>query len=278
MNSFFQRKDHSTIEIQNKYPNTSIWNLGSFDNVLDEHYTMPEPPDDEDILTLNNPRRWLIPIRKLSKWEKIESNNGYPILKQQVNKEPPEPPDFNKLFNNNINLLSDDIKEKIEFSSYKNVAICNFLKTFNIMQWTESSPIEFQNDWNVFNVLQYLHNSDTDDLEYFTNEFMPYITQISGLKWWINNMSQNKRSKIFDEDFKDNKDIAYLKEKMEDFNPNLDKKNTLKFADLIKEKILNNTTAESERKIDKNKMIQFKTDLDNWMDPDRQLANALENV
>jgi hypothetical protein len=59
----------------------------------------------------------------------------------------------------------------VEIQAQKNSAITNFLRTFNVLP-NKFNP-DFEKESNIFDALQIIDNSDTKDIEYFNNKFMP---------------------------------------------------------------------------------------------------------
>jgi len=287
MNSFFQfSTDPSAITVWNEDPNEKIGNLGTFEDILDEYYAIPEPPEMEDEMPSNNPG-----IVSKGKWMPIRRPWMPP---KRPSSEPPDLPDINELFSKQIDLMSDNrIKNSMASTSYKNIAMYKFLETFNILRDWESKTKKFEKSSNIYDTLNFIRESDSEALEYFNDEFMPKMMEYSGLERWINNMSQNTRAnekskRLFDDSNQNNEYIKYLREKVGNFNPSqflwpdtFDGSYQLKFADLIKEKLLD----DSKTKLNKSKMEGFVRGLDSWgsveqseRDPDEELEEQLDII
>lgn len=289
MNSFFQfSTDPSAITVWNEDPNEKIGNLGTFEDILDEYYAIPEPPEMEDELPLNQPKLNNPSIIHKDKWNHIRR---LWIPPKRPSSESPELPDINELFSKQIDLMSDNrIKDSMASTSYKNIAMYKFLETFNILRDWEISTKKFEKSSNIYDTLNFIRESDSEALEYFNSEFMPRIMEYSGLQRWINNMSQNPRAnekskRLFDDSNQNNEYMKYLREKVGNFNPSqflwpdtFDGSYQLKFADLIKEKLLD----DSKMKLNKSRMEEFIKGLNSWVraeeterDPDEELKEQL---
>lgn len=183
----------------------------------------------------------------------------------------PSANEINNTLYSQMNLIGDAIKLNSKSQAYKNSAIINFMKTFNVMSdsWRFNS-FDFNNWSNLFDVIQILDNSDSPNLEYFNDVFMPTVMEYSWLKYWEKNIIQDKKNpkseKIFEYEG-DNSNRIYLKDKVANFNPeqfswiaNFDRNNQLWFADLVKQKIT--SWKEPNWKLDSKKMSDFIKDLE----------------
>jgi hypothetical protein len=150
------------------------------------------------------------------------------------------------------------------------------MKTFNIT----SSPWRFNsfdfNNWsNLFDVIQILDNSDSSNLEYFNNVFMPTVMEYSWLKYWEKNIIQDKKNKKSETIFEyngDNDNKKYLKDKIKNFNSeqfswiaNFNSNHQLWFADLVKLKIT--SWSKPNWKLDIKKMDDFIKDIEGENEP-----------
>ena len=130
-------------------------------------------------------------------------------------------------------------------------------------------------------MIQIFDNSDSSSLEYFNDTFMPEIMEHSWLKWWDNNVHQDKKNKksekIFDYDGSD-ENIIWLRDSFNNFKPsqfswvaNFEASHQLWFVKLIKEKLLD----DSNSKLDKTKMNNFKKYIIDF-DPEKELDKKLD--
>ena len=121
---------------------------------------------------------------------------------------------------------------------------------------------------------------------------MPLIMEYSWLKWNENTEEQNKRNQKSKETFdknNTNKNIKYLKSKVDNFNPrqfygvgNFDSSHQLKFIELIEEKLLDKSKSklcisEMENFIKSLSLEENNVKKDNE-DPDATLEEQLKYI
>jgi len=174
--------------------------------------------------------------------------------------------EVDKVLDSQMDLIGNAIKENSQNQAYKNSAITNFMRTFNIVSdsWRFNS-FDFNNWSNLFDVIQILDNSDFSNLEYFNNVFMPTVMEYSWLKYWEKNIIQDKKNKKSETIFEyngDNDNKKYLKDKIKNFNSeqfswvaNFNSNHQLWFADLIRLKIT--SWSKPNWKLDIKKMDDF---------------------
>jgi len=182
---------------------------------------------------------------------------------------------FNNFYNNFskeaeeiLNSISNELILNTWGQTEKKRAIVWLLKSFNIMRDSfVTDEVTFTKESNLYKIIDVLYASDSSDLSYFNNTFMPTIMRYSWLKWEMNNLSQDIQSrdsrKIFGkngEDNKNNETRKYLKDKMQNFKPlqfawvtYFNWTNNLDFANLIEEYLLNDT----KTKLNKKNMSDF---------------------
>ena len=272
MNSFLHKLSPSKIRLWiNSSMDYPIWKIKSFNDVLNDYYKFPTRPTDAhmtmqrpSVLTNNtnkdvqNHRIW---------WSWVSSI----LLRKAPANQNSNKSDIQNLLNSQNDLIGDAIMNGTERQAAKNSSIMGFMKTFNIIKINDSENfknIDF-NEWsNLFRFIQIIERTSGDNnesnngaqtLEYFTNTFMPLLMNwYSWLKWWENNMQQDKWARIFNNN-NINDEIKYLRDKVGDFNPNqfsgvanFENSHQLKFIDLIEEKLL-----DSKLKLDITKMQEF---------------------
>jgi len=184
--------------------------------------------------------------------------------------------EVDKVLDSQMDLIGNAIKENSQNQAYKNSAITNFMRTFNIVSdsWRFNS-FDFNNWSNLFDVIQILDNSDSSNLEYFNNVFMPTVMEYSWLKYWEKNIIQDKKNKKSETIFEyngDNDNKKYLKDKIKNFNSeqfswiaNFNSNHQLWFADLIKLKIT--SWSKPTWKLDIKKMDDFIKDIEGENEP-----------
>ena len=282
--------------------NQRIWEIKPFGEVLNDYYKLPNNSDRNYI-----PRAWEERLRnsqdyprssgaeiidrdnlnwddtahkmqiRRSMWSQPKMNEGDADFRRQEAK---------KILSSQIDLIDDKYEKHIKCQTLKNLAITNFMKTFNIMSSWGFNSIDLNRSSNIFSVVEIIDNTynigrENDNnsnkevdwfqsLEYFNNIFMPKVIEYSWLKWWVENEYQDKKNKKSERIFTyewNNSDIKYLKDKVRDFNPkkfkgvaNFDTTHQIEFADLIKEKI--SIWQEPNRRLYYNMMKNFIKSLD----------------
>ena len=272
MNSFLHKLSPSKIRLWiNSSMDYPIWKIKSFNDVLNDYYKFPTRPTDADMtmqrpsVLTNNTNKDVQNHRIWWSWVSSILPRKAPA-NQNSNKS-----DIQNLLNSQNDLIGDAIMNGTERQAAKNSSIMGFMKTFNIIKINNSENfknIDF-NEWsNLFRFIQIIERTSGDNnesnngaqtLEYFTNTFMPLLMNwYSWLKWWENNMQQDKWARIFNNN-NINDEIKYLRDKVGDFNPNqfsgvanFENSHQLKFIDLIEEKLL-----DSKLKLDITKMQEF---------------------
>ena len=188
---------------------------------------------------------------------------------------------FDNILSNNesldyqMDLLSDIVVEDSEKQGTKNSIIINFMKTFNILSDTQEIVNIEISDWsNLFDFLQIIENSDSNDLEKF-QIFMEKAMEYSWLIWWKNNLrgsQENKSTTVTFNENNKNKYISLLRDNAKSFsaNPNIfkdktnfDSNSNIWFAKMIIENITNNAS-KPNRKLDEGKMRDFFVNA--WLD------------
>lgn len=282
INSFLQETiNPNKITIWNEEPNYKIWQLASFDTILDEYYKMPTISMNNDI---NNQydlyRNIQVPNntklensdnqnKKVNNKPKIRISNRETLMRNRERLKNENKLKFQQLFGKEIDIMWEMIKSHTEKQSTKNSIINAFAKTFNIIPdiW-DSKSIEFLEWSNLFDVLQIIENSDSESLSNFSI-FMDKIMKYSWLNRWKNNEQLNIKNwfseKIFDmSEWINAPNSLYLKNKIKSFNNEkdinkgkvvFDNWSSIWFADVIKEKIT--IWDKPNRKLDTNKMIGF---------------------
>jgi hypothetical protein len=143
------------------------------------------------------------------------------------------------------------------------------MKTFNIiLDGQENKSIEFNNGWDLFDLLEIINNSDPNTLDKF-QLFMKEVSELSWLNRWSNNLSwpqENLKSKnIFNDDSNKNENISLLRNCWKDFSANiglLEGKSVFEstskfwFAQIVKWK-LTDGTSKPNRKLDERNMSEF---------------------
>lgn len=317
MNTFLHRLSPSKIRIgEDSSIDYKIWAIQPFNDVLNDYYKFPSRPSNNNEIH-NWPKSWRDawinpnnhqrPIH-----EGMESEHGFPLGRppHQVSLSWgnvwPEMPRLDEsninsrreetanILNSQITLIGRAIKDNTESQTQKNSAINKFMKTFNII-WNvwEFSSLDFNKWSNLFDVIEIIENTwdikngDIQALEYFNNTFMPKIMEYSWLNWWERNEYQDKENEKAKRIFNyngDNESINYLKNKIENFNPeqfswiaDFNASHQLWFADLIKEKLV--TWNELYLKLDILKMENFIKDLEiEEKDIDKDLDRQLTSI
>lgn len=173
---------------------------------------------------------------------------------------------YSDMLNADIDMIGNMIMDNTKMQSAKNSSITKFLKTFNILWyswWFEN--VDFNEGSNLFRLVKIIdYTGDkqpnwVDTLDYFENTFMPKAMEYSWLKWWENNINQDKSKDLFTKN-DNNETTNILKSKIDNFNPNLfewvwnfDSSHQLWFIDLITDNLLD----ESQNTLDMKKMEDF---------------------
>ena len=306
MNSFLHKLSPSKISIwMNSLIDYPIWTIKPFNDVLNDYYNLPPRSYNPSIdKKPHDGKSWMEPFDK----NQAPQNNeikpkdnlhlGAKPMWKPFERQAPQMNRWNigskrngtnEALNSQLDLIGKAIKDNTESQAQKNSAITEFMKTFNVVSNSRNfSTLDF-NEWsNLFNVIQILDNSDSSNLEYFNNTFMPKMMEYAWLKWGERNEYQNKSSKKSEKIFDysgDNENIKYLRDKTKDFNPeqfswvaNFESSHQLWFADLIEEKIT--LWSKPNRKLDITKMEGFIRSIENKYDenPDNILEKKLINI
>ena len=282
MNSFLHKLSPNKINIwDNSIIDYPIWSIKSFKDILNEDYNFQ-----------SNPPKAMLP-QYLTIWPSLDQSYSNPEVQMGKSREQK----LQNLLSAQVDLISNNIMENTQKQAAKNNAIIWFMKTFNIIKLSDSwsfNSVDFNKWSNLFDFIKIVENTYEDqnygtlNLEYFNNTFMPLIMKYSWLKRWENNINQDKEndySKKLSNSDNSNEDTQYLKNTVENFNPNqfsgianFEEKHHLKFVDLIKDKLLD----ESKSKLDIVKMQDFINSLENdgnhGEDPDLELENNLKNI
>ena len=292
INSFLKESNNPPmISICNEEPNLRIWNLTSFDTILDEYYNKPPLSLNTKLDEEHNYSSPLWPWRKwdkISKYEmikthehKIDSEREKHI---QENKEK-----FKELLGWNIDIINNSVSEYLKNSSYRNSMLSWFAKTFNLIPYNYTEwEIKFNKldngSNNAFNMFQILSNSTNNELRYL-NSLMSKICKYSWIERWTNNITQNKTKwfpkLLFESDISDeNTTLKYLKDNMGNIkleNDNL--RNNIDSNLWIVAIIQENCTINSapNRKLDVNKIGTFEKKLIEEAS-DLELMNTLKGL
>ena len=275
MNSFIHHTHNpEKIVIWNDKPNLQIWQLKSFNEILDEDYSAPDFSLDSSNYVWNQINQ------SMNQWQNISTNGGpVPTIsmqslnkKREQNKEQIESikNKYREMLDEDLDIIWELVAENTNRQSAINSAVTKFMRTFNIIpdgQGTRS--IEFNDWWDLFDLLEIINNSDSNTLDKFQS-FMNEITKISWLNRWNNNLywpQDNLESNILNEDNQNN-NILMLRNSKEDFSTkvrSLEGKLSFEsnykfwFAQMVKEK-LTDGTSKPNRKLDEKKMSDFFTD------------------
>lgn len=302
INSFLQTSPWKIIIWNNTDINIRIWELDSFDTILNKHYRAPDislnawsPVQHtwNQAAPVQNPwaNQWATPPYSLEN----SSDNGTRTASQPI--QPAQPP-VSGIVNKNkerikaikekyeamlyakIDMIGDKIMENTKKQSAINSSVTKFMKTFNIItEWQEGKTIEF-NDWgnwsDLFDFLEIISNSNPDTLDKFQLS-MKELVERSWFEWWSNNVSwpqMNSKSKETFDDNNKNENISLLRECRKDFsaksdsfvrrNPVFESGFKFWFAQLVKENFINKSTRKPNRELDENEMRKFFTDA--WLD------------
>lgn len=286
MNSFLQHiSPHKFVLWNNSQTDFKIWQLDSFDSILNQNYNTPDFSFTDSYQTLNSFNQ------SVKNRENVQdSDDKNPKIKNQIthfnspfvripgttastmshDKEEfiSLKQKYSEMLNMNLGLIEDKIINNTRVQSKKNSIMINFMKTFNIIiDGKEDESIEF-NDWsNLFDLLQILDNSGSVALERFQT-FMEKISEYSWLNRWINNIfgsQKNQKSDItFNEKHK-NKYISIIRDNANSFSEspwkfmwrlNFESDSQLWFAQMIIENITNDVI-KPNWKLDVSKMSNF---------------------
>lgn len=253
MNSFLQQTfNPDKITIWNKTPDTEVWNLNSFENLLDGYNSISvfQPaesegePQDEYTQSNNEEEAWNSRETTQKKLEWLTKNKLLDDLK----------------------LIWKIVSEKAGEKQMENSTISDLLKTFNILpdNW-DSDSIEFIWWSKLFILLESIKNTDNeDDLNKFS-KLMWKLLPICGFDRWKNNI-EPKSASIFDINEKTS-DVISLQESYQNYfndrwenkeimgKKHFDSSTPLSFVNIIVEKCCINTP--SGRKISGNKTEDF---------------------
>ncbi len=253
MNSFLQQTfNPDKITIWNKTPDTEIWNLNSFENLLDGYNSISVfqsaesegEPQDGYTQSNNEEEAWNSRETTQKKLEWLTKNKLLDDLK----------------------LIWKIVSEKAGEKWMENSTISDLLKTFNILpdNW-DSDSIEFIWWSKLFILLESIKNTDNeDDLNKFS-KVMWKLLPICGFDRWKNNI-EPKSASIFDISEKTS-DVISLQESYQNYfndrwenkeikgKKHFDSSTPLSFVNIIVEKCCINTP--SGRKISGNKTEDF---------------------
>jgi len=291
MNSFLHHTHNpEKIVIWNNEPDLQIWQLKSFNEILDENYTAPDFSLDNShwnqINSKLNPwtNQW---GNNSTNWEVTEPKNNIPTIpmqpfrKREQNKEQIESikNKYKEMLDEDLDIIGGLVAENTMKQSSRNSVVTKFLKTFNIiLDGQETKSIEFNGWWNwsdLFDFLEIINNSDSNTLDKF-QLFMNEITKLSWLNRWNNNISwpqDNLEPNILNEDNK-NENISMLRNSRKDFYDKVKSPEHNKlsfesnykfwFAQMVKEK-LTDGTSKPNRKLDETGMHNFFVNA--WLTP-----------
>ena len=267
INSFIQKKIvPPKITIWNMEPDYKIWQIDSFDKILDNYYKLP---------TISN--SW-------SENYKMDKNQRAKMVNDNRLK-------FQELFGTKLDVIWEMAKYHIEKQSVRNSVIKTFCNTFHMNQ----EKLEVTEWSNLYDTLDIISNSDTDTLASFSKNMEIFLNYF-WLKWWDeNNILDERNSIIFDEDSRVDewiKDIQggmmnKIKESMKNFNNEKNKityNNTWNFdntyniwlAWIIKEYM--KEWSKPGWKLDITKMEQFLKKFNIWLSELNQKKNELSDL
>lgn len=271
MNSYIKKSLNPTKFTiwNNSKPDFKIWQLDSFDTILDKNYNTP------DISLENNANiqtGWERPI--VNPDEQSPGYNNGPIsseklaVNRNMDKIKSLKQKYTEMFDMNLGLIEDNIIDNTKKQSLKNSVIINFMKTFNIIiDGQEDMSIDF-NDWsNFFDFVQLVENSDSDILNKFQT-FMEKVCDYSGLDRWVNNIlgsQTNQKSDITFNENNKNKYISMVRENANLFSEspwkfmwksNFESDSQLWFIQMIIENITDDVS-KPNKKLDSSKMDDF---------------------
>jgi len=293
INSFLQKSHWKIIIWNNTDANLPIWELDSFDTVLDKNYHTP------DISLISEPQVkhvWNQNVSSKKPWAngwtspsnssedspdnntRISYQSFQPTVSGIVNKNREKiesiKQKYEAMLYAKIDMIGDTIIENTKKQSAINSSVMKFMKTFNIItDGQDDKNIEFNDslDWSdLFDFLEIINNSDPDILDKFQLS-MKELIERSWLEWWSNNIfwpQMNSKSKdTFNEDNK-NKNISLLRECRKDFSSRFEFLNgkvnfepgfKFWFAQIIKSFTAENSK-KPDRKLDESKMREFFTE------------------
>jgi len=283
MNSFIHHTHNpEKIVIWDDKPNLQIWQLKSFNEILDENYSAPDFSLDSgnyvwnqinqsmDQWQNNSTNGWSVPTISMQSLNKKREQNEEQI-KSIKNK-------YKEMLDEDLDIIWGLVAENTNKQSSRNSVVTKFMKTFNIiLDGQENKSIEFNCWWDLFDIIEIINNSDSYTLDKF-QLFMNEITNLSWLNRWKNNLNwpqDNLESNILNKD-NQNENISMLKNSRKDFS---DKKEDLKgklsfesdykfwFAQIVKEK-LTDGTSKPNRKLNEEKMHNFFADA--WLNSPSQ--------
>ena len=276
MNSFMQQEfNPPKITIWNNEPNTEIWNIWNFDDLLDgyKHMSSNRGRNMKHRRPYDNNRS----SHSTNKKNFREIDDDYinaKILKWLMR---------NKLLGK-LSEIWKIVKEKAWEQSMENNVIDDFLKTFNILPdgWN-SSTIEFLWWSNLYILLEAIKNTDNEDHLLKFSNFMNELMWICWLNRWKNNLHSKEHETdsvtIFDIDEKNaTQDIISLqkanqsffsewngeKDKIKSCESHFDTSVQLSFANIIVQKCC--IRSEGSRKISDNLTEEFVNSIKEWIE------------
>ena len=291
MNSFMQQEfNPPKITIWNNEPNTEIWNIWNFDDLLDgyKHMSSNRGRNMKHRRPYDNNRS----PHSTNKKNFREIDDDYinaKILKRLMR---------NKLLGK-LSEIWKIVKEKAWEQSMENNVIDDFLKTFNILSdgWN-SSTIEFLWWSNLYILLEAIKNTDNEDHLLKFSNFMNELMWICWLNRWKNNLHSKEHETdsvtIFDIDEKNaTQDIISLqkanqsffsewngeKDKIKSCESHFDASVQLSFANIIVQKCC--IRSEGSRKISDNLTEEFVNSIKEWIETIKHDENdvlAMETI
>lgn len=233
MNSFFQHPSNSEIIFwKNSDANLKIWQLESFDTILDNHYNTPDLSFTSDTSIQN-----LWTLEQKTAQSRDPYSTMVQIKSQSIENLATIRWKYLEMLNGNYDMISNAIVDNSRKQNVINSTVTKFMKTFNIIpsSWNFDN-LQFSAWSNLFDIVQIIEETGSpkknniQSLEYFNNEFMPTIMKYSCLEWWNNNLNwsqkNNENKDYYDDTFNDeNKDIhiSLIRENAKDFSQNLQK-------------------------------------------------------
>ena len=185
MNAMTQQEfNPPKITIGNDEPNTEIWNLWNFDDLLEWYQpTLFTQADKVDYSKPSNENATVDENGGLNKEEVNGSEN------KDSNQKTLERLMENKLLEK-LTIIWNTVREKAWEQSKENNVIDEFLRTFNILpdEWN-SDTIEFLWWSNLYILLESIKNTNDEDYLLKFSKLMSELMSFCGLTRWKNNLS-----------------------------------------------------------------------------------------
>ena len=257
--------------------NFPIWEIKPFNDVLNDYYRLPphKSKDDTNNKMFFEKNFWEFnwgwrkdkEDKEDKEGEKAQMTVWIPIRPKVPRNVDERKQNTENILHSQIKLIGKIVREKTEAQAQKNSTIINLMTTFNIIPDQKIfNSLNFYKGSNLFDVIQIFDNSDSSDLEYFNNIFMPELGEkYLWLEWWKKNLTRQKTkneekvAEILDYNGTD-KMIMWLKDNIKNFDPNqfsawiaeFKESHQLWFINLIKQFLVDESS-----QLDKEKMKFF---------------------